>query len=558
MGLPTAPERPGGAPPGRGADGTLKREILISASPQESWVALLEDERLVELMLDRAEDERLVGDIVLGRVEAVLPGIQAAFVDIGTEKAGFLHASDLLHEEDEDDDDGNENGNENGNDSGNGHGRNGGQGGNGRRRRSRGAAPPIQDHLQKGDTVMVQVTKEPISTKGPRLTAQVSLPGRFLVYMPFSSHVGVSRKIDQREERQRLRALARDVMPQDSGGVIIRTVGEELTRDRFKAEFGRLHGTWQKIEKKVETAEAPALLHREARLISGVIRDLFSDKFDALVVDDRAAWDEIMEYVKGVDPELLDRVRLDESKTPLFDRYGIEEEIAQAFQRKVTLPSGGYIIVEPTEALVSIDVNTGRFTGKGKKDPEETILKTNLDAAREVCRQLRLRDIGGIIVVDFIDMESEDHRARVLHELRTHLGRDRARTKAFAVSELGLVEMTRQRVRPSLLQTLTRVCEHCAGAGRVFTSPTVVRRVERSLKRAAASGDERSIIVRVHPEVALHVLEEEPDFLKRLKDRMRLDLELEDDPRLREDEFRLLSGPAETDVTEKYVTRQPG
>ena len=512
-------------------------------------MALLEDERLVELMLDRAEDERLVGDIVLGRVEAVLPGIKAAFVDIGTEKAGFLHASDLLNEEDEEDD---ENGD--GNDSGG----NGGRGGNGHRRRSRGVAPPIQDHLRKGDTVMVQVTKEPIGTKGPRLTAQVSLPGRFLVYMPFSSHVGVSRKIDQREERQRLRALAREVMPQDSGGVIIRTVGEELTREKFKGEFGRLHGTWQKIEKKVEAAEAPALLHREARLISGVIRDLFSDKFDALVVDDRAACDEIVAYVETVDPDLLDRVRLDESRTPLFDRYGIEEEIAQAFQRKVTLPSGGYIIVEPTEALVSIDVNTGRFTGKGKKDPEETILKTNLDAAREVCRQLRLRDIGGIIVVDFIDMDSEDHRARVLHELRTHLGRDRARTKAFAVSELGLVEMTRQRVRPSLFQTLTRVCEHCGGAGRVFTSPTVVRRVERSLKRAAASGDERSITVRVHPEVALHVLEEEPDFLKRLKDRVRLHLELEDDPRLREDEFRLLSGPAETDVTEKYVTRQPG
>jgi len=502
-------------------------------------VALLEDERLVELMLDRADDERLVGDIVLGKVEAVLPGIQAAFVDIGTEKAGFLHASDLRHEEDEEDEDGN------------------GNGGNGGRRRSR-SAPPIQDHLKKGDTIMVQVTKEPIGTKGPRLTAQVSLPGRFLVYMPFSSHVGVSRKIDQREERHRLRDLARKILPDDSGGIIVRTVGEELTREKFEGEFQRLHSAWKKIRKKEEGAQAPALLHREARLISGVIRDLFSDKFDALVVDAPAAYREIVEYVKGVDPELLDRVRLDESSSPLFDRYGIEEEIGQAFRRKVMLPSGGYIIVEPTEALVSIDVNTGRFTGKGKKDPDETILKTNLDAAREVCRQLRLRDIGGIIVVDFIDMDSEEHRARVLHELRTHLGRDRARTKAFAVSELGLVEMTRQRVRPSLFQTLTRACEHCAGAGRVFTSPTVVRRVERSLKRAAASGDERSILVRVHPEVALHVYEEEPDFLKRLRSGIRLDLELEDDPRLREDEFRLLSGPAETDVTEKYVTRQPG
>jgi ribonuclease G len=525
----------------------LKREILISATAQEAWVALLEDERLVELMLDRADEQRMVGDIVLGKVEAVLPGIQAAFVDIGTEKAGFLHASDLQEEDDEDEDD------ENG---GNGGGK-GGRG-NGRRRRSRSNAPSIQDHLKKGDTVMVQVTKEPISTKGPRLTAQVSLPGRFLVYMPFSSHVGVSRKIDQRDERQRLKEMAREALPKNAAGIIIRTVGEELTREKFQGEFKRLDATWKKIQKKAKGAKAPTLLHREARLISGIVRDLFSDKFDALVVDSREAYEEIAAYVKGIDPELLDRVKLDESPTPLFDRYGIEEEIGQAFRRKVMLPSGGYIIVEPTEALVSIDVNTGRFTGKGKKDPDETILRTNLDAAREVCRQLRLRDMGGIIVVDFIDMDSADHRARVLHELRTHLGRDRARTKAFAVSELGLVEMTRQRVRPSLFQTLTRACEHCGGAGRVFTSPTVVRRVERSLKRAAASGDERAITVRVHPEVALHVLEEEPDLLKRLREGIRLELELEDDPRLREDEFRLLSGPAETDVTEKYVTRQPG
>ena len=252
----------------------------------------------------------------------------------------------------------------------------------------------------------------------------------------------------------------------------------------------------------------------------------------------------------------MSRIQLYHDSVPLFDRYDIEEEMAEAFQRKVMLPSGGYIIVEPTEALVSIDVNTGRFTGKGKKDPEETILRTNLDAAREVARQLRLRDIGGIIVVDFIDMESQGNRDKVLQEVRSQLGRDRARTKAFSVSDLGLVEMTRQRVRPSLFQTLTRVCEHCGGAARVFTPPTVVRGVERSLKRAAASGNERSILVRVHPQVALHVLEDEPDFLKRLRGRTRLDLDLRDDPLLREDEFRLLSGPAEEDVTMKYVTRR--
>lgn len=510
-------------------------------------MALMEDDRLVELMLDRPDQGRLVGDIHLGRVEAVLPGIQAAFVDIGTEKAGFLHVSDLVADDDESDD--HEDDEETG-----GNGGNGGNGGGRRRRRKRVSA--IQDHLSRGDSIIVQVTKEPIGTKGPRLTAQVSLPGRFLVYMPHSSHIGVSRKIDQRDERVRLRELAREILPQEPVGLIIRTVGEELNRKKFEREFNRLHSIWGEIVEKAGRLEAPALLHSEARLISGVLRDLFSDRFDALIVDNLQVHAEVVDYVENMDPDLLDRVKLYQDATPLFDRYDIEDEIAEAFGRRVNLPSGGYIIVEPTEALVSIDVNTGRFTGKGRKDPEETILRTNLDAAREVARQLRLRDVGGIVVADFIDMESQENRDRVLQELRTHLGRDRARTKAFAVSELGLVEMTRQRVRPPLFQTLTRSCEHCGGSGRIFTPPTVARRVERSLTRAAASGEERQMVIRMHPEVALHIMEEEADFLSRLRERVSLSLEIQDDPLLREDEFRLLSGPAETDVTERYVTRQ--
>ncbi len=514
----------------------MRREILVSASPQESWVALLEDNQLVEIMFDRPDQGRSVGDIYLGRVEAVLPGIQASFVDIGTEKAGFLHASDLLYDEDDDDEGGNGNGN--------------GDGG-GRRGRSKG--PPIQDQLRKGQEILVQVTKEPIGTKGPRLTAQVSLPGRFLVYMPFSDHVGVSRKIDDREERTRLRAMAREIVPEGAGGIIVRTVGEEVTRETLERDFKRLHENWKKIQRRARSKKAPSLVHGEAKLISGVIRDLFSDKFDRLVVDSKEIHNEIKQYVSNVAPELTDRLELHDKPTALFDEYGVEEAIREAFERKVELPSGGYIIIEPTEALVSIDVNTGRYTGR--KDPEHTILKTNLDAAREVARQLRLRDIGGIIVVDFIDMESQQNRDRVLHELRSHLGRDRARTKAFEVSGLGLIEMTRQRVRPSLFQSLTRPCGHCGGTGRLYTPPTVLRRIERSLVRAGASDQDRQIQVRVHPEVSIHVLEDEPDFLKRLSRRTGLKLTLSDDPVLREDEFRLLSGPAHTDVTERYVVR---
>ncbi len=508
----------------------MRREILISASTHETWVALVENEELVELMLDQPHRDRLVGDIYLGRVEAVLPGIQAAFVDIGADKSGFLHVSDLVTEEEEEDDDQED-----------------GAGRRGRR------YPPIQDLVQKGEEVVVQVTKEPIGTKGPRVSAQISMPGRFLVYMPFSSHVGVSRKIEGREERSRLRRLAREILPEDAGGIIVRTVGEELNQKTFEAEFKRLHAAWQRIKRKSDASKAPLLLREETKLIGGVIRDLFSDKFDALTVDDKAVYKEVRQYLKSVDPDLLDRVRFHGSSTPLFEKYGIEEDIQQAFVKRVELPSGGYMVIEPTEALVSIDVNTGRFTGKGKKDPEQTILRTNLDAAREVARQLRLRDIGGIIVCDFIDMESQKNRDRVLQELRTHLGRDRARTKAFAVSELGLVEMTRQRVRPSLLQSLTAPCSHCGGMGHVFTPAAVVRRIDRSLARAAAAGAERSLVVRVHPEVALHLIESEPGLLERVSRRTKLQLELRDDPLMQEDEFALLSGKAETDVTARYA-----
>jgi ribonuclease G len=504
----------------------MKREILISSTPQEARVAILEDDILVEFLVERPDAARMVGDIYLGEVQAVLPGIQAAFVDIGTEKAAFLHASDLAEEEDDD-----ENGNGNG----------------GGRRRS---FPPIQDVVQKGQQLLVQVTKEAISTKGPRVTTQISLPGRFLVHMPQSDHVGVSRKIDDREERARLRKMARDNLPKDSGGLIIRTAGEELTPELFQRELKTLLGNWKQIQRKARSVKAPALVHREADLTRGIIRDIFTNKVDSLTVDSREVHGEIKRYLDGIDPDLMKRVHLYDDPLPLFDKFGIEETIREAFQRRVDLPSGGYLIIEPTEALVSVDVNTGRYTGK--KDPEKTILRTNLDAAREVARQLRLRDIGGIIVVDFIDMDTKSSQDRVLQELRTYLNRDRARTRAFAVSELGLIEMTRQRVRPSLYYSLTEPCAHCDGAGRVFTAETVVRRIERALHRAAVNGDDRRLAVRVHPQVALHILEDEPEFLRRIASRFRLTLDLRDDPLMKADEFRLLSGPAHTDVTAKY------
>jgi len=504
----------------------VKREILITGGQRETRVAILEDDRLVELLVDRPELRRSVGNIYRGRVEAVLPGIQAAFVDIGTEKSAFLHASDLIEpDEDELEDDD-----------------------NGKRR---GKLPNIQDAVKRGETILVQVTKEPISSKGPRVTTQVSLPGRFLVYMPYASKVGVSRKIENREERARLRQMVAGLMPKDSGGVIVRTVAEDITQDDLKRELKSLLALWKKIKRKATFVRPPALVQREASLTSGIIRDLFSENVDRLYVDVRDLYEEIRRYLEQVDPDLLERITLYEDATPLFDKFEIESEIANLYKRRVDLPTGGYLIIEPTEALVSIDVNTGRYTGK--KDPEKTILKTNLEATREITRQLRLRDIGGIIVIDFIDMESQGNRDRVLHEMRTHLGRDRARTRAFEVSDLGLIEMTRQRVRPSLWHSMTNPCPSCSGTGRVFRPEVVVGRLERTLRRVAHGSKERQLTVRLHPDVALFLLEQEPNFLKDLRKVLKLDLEIRDDPIIAVDEFRLVAQPAGRDVTDKYL-----
>jgi ribonuclease G len=515
----------------------LKREILITGGRRETRVAILEDDRLVELLVDRPDVRRTVGNIYRGKVEAVLPGIQAAFVDIGLEKSAFLHASDLIEPEDDDEvDEGN-----GGRPAGGGKGRGGGP----------RKLPNVQDVVKRGETILVQVTKEAISTKGPRVTAQVSLPGRYLVYLPFASKVGVSRKIESSEERSRLREMVSKALPSESGGVIVRTVAEDLTEENLKRELKSLLGLWKKIKRKATFVRAPALVQREASLTSGIIRDLFSDRVDHLWVDSEELYEEIRRYLEQVDPELMERVTHYREKTPLFDKFDIEAEVRDLFKRKVDLPTGGGLVIEPTEALVSIDVNTGRYTGS--KDPEKTILKTNLEAAREIARQLRLRDVGGIIVIDFIDMETRGNRDKVLQELRAHLARDRARTRAFAVSDLGLVEMTRQRVRPSLFASMTVPCPSCDGTGRVFRPEVVVRRIERSLRRAATDKRDRQLTVRVHPEVALYLLEQEPHFLKQVEEATGIDLELRDDPMMRQDEFKFVAQPAGRDVTERYA-----
>jgi ribonuclease G len=514
----------------------VKQKIIINADSYETRIAILEEEELAELFVERAEQRRHVGDIYKSRVNAVLPGMQAAFVDLGLAKTGFLHASDLAESLEELDDisDLDEAGD--------------------KHRRKRAPVPKIEDVLKKGQEVLVQITKESIGTKGPRVTAQISLPGRFCVLMPGVDHVGVSRRIEERSERQRIKAIISDSRP-EGVGLIARTAGEGKADADFAADIKHLHKLWLKIERKASSVRAPSLVHRELEMTASLIRDLFTEDVEEVYIDDKESHAEIQAYLKAVSPELRDRVILYKGREPIFDAFAIEPQIEKTFERKVWFKKGGYICIDHTEALVSIDVNTGRFTGK--KSQEETIFRTNMEAAKEVPRQLRLRDIGGIIVVDFIDMESEGNKKAVLEELRKELRKDRARTKAFAVSELGLIEMTRQRERSSLLHYYTEDCPHCDGLGKVPSPETMLVKLERAMRRVSALGTEKRITVRVAPEVALFFVEQEGRRFAELEKRFKLRVELKDDPQLKRGQMRVFTD-AKHELTKQVVGAVPG
>ena len=499
----------------------MYKEIVVNDTPGETRIAILEDHKLVELMVEAEDGDRIVGDIYKGRVGAVLPGMQAAFVDIGTEKSAFLHVSDMRDVTESDDVL---------------VGMDGLEVEEGRRLASPNA--PIQDLLKKGQEVIVQVTKEPISTKGPRVTTQISMPGRFLVLVPFSGSVGVSRKIEASEERDRLKGIAREIRPR-WGGIIVRTVAEGMSKRQLKRDVKYLARQWTKIHASADKKKAPALVHREMGLTAGLVRDVFTTDVERLIIDSRRGYREIMGYLRTVAPELRSRVEYYKDNVPIFDAYDIEGEISKSLRRKVYFKKGGYVVIDHTEALISIDVNTGRYTGK--KNQEETILRTNLEAAREIGRQLRLRDIGGIIVIDFIDMATEANRDKVVQELKRVLARDRARSKVFPIGELGLVRMTRQRVRPTLLHRYTDPCPCCEGTGKVLSLDSIQLMIERAVRRVASSHRDRKLELVVSPEVAVHLLTERETHLKRLRRETRRNIEVTDDESLEREEFRILS-----------------
>jgi len=467
----------------------MTKELVINTTSHETRVALLENGHIAELYIERIRERGIVGNIYKGRVLRVLPGMQAAFVDIGLEKAAFLYVADVLDEVQ---------GVERYIDEGSALAEEG--------KEEPPVLPPIQDLLQEGQEVLVQVSKEPIGTKGARITAHISLPGRHLVYMPTVDHVGISRRIENEEEKERLRKLVEEMRP-EGAGFIVRTVSEGKSEEDLRSDMDFLSGLWEDIGGLHRRNPAPCLIYSDLDVISKVLRDILTEDVRRIVVDSKREYGKIVQFIETFMPNLEYSIELYQGQEPVFEAFGLEVEIARALGTRVWLKSGGYIIIEQTEALTAIDVNTGRFVGK--RNLEDTILKTNLEAVREVAFQLRLRNIGGLIIVDFIDMEKEAHREKVHLALEEALRHDRAKTNILKISELGLVEMTRKRVRENLARTLCEPCPYCEGKGYVKSRVTMVYEIFRQLRREIGSLEGSQVTLLVHPDIASLICDEE-------------------------------------------------
>ncbi len=479
----------------------MKQEIFINCTPQESRIAIMEDEFLAEFLLERKLGRGIVGNIYKGKVARVLPGMQAAFVDIGLDKAAFLHASDfswgpdsvspLLGASEEEID---------------------------FESAPKPPSPrrvPLERQLSRGQEILVQAAKDPLGMKGARLTSHISLPGRYMVFMPNTKHIGISRRIDNDKERARLKEIARSLLTEE-GGFILRTASEGRNKRDIQRDLRFLTKLWKRIQKKAESAAAPSLIHQDLDLIARTIRDFFTTETHQVYVDSGREHRRILDFVGHFMPRLKSKIALFSGPVPLFEHYGIEERIEKALERKVWLKSGGYITIERTEALTAIDVNTGRFVGK--RNQEETVFKTNLEAVREIVRQLRLRNVGGIIIIDFIDMEREANRKKVYEALKEAIKKDKARTNILKISELGLVEMTRQRTRESLENMLLDACPHCEGRGRVKSATTVAYEVLRAIKKEKIHlEDGKKIMVRLHPDIANFLYDDQSHSLDTLE-----------------------------------------
>ena len=483
-----------------------KKEIFINNNDNEMRIAIAEDGRLAELYVETPEKVRTVGDIYLGRVQKVMPGIRAAFIDIGQQNDGFLHFSDIaenmdsfssmIDENDFDVDDSDENAaGENANQ----------EGGD-----KAVAAPPrkqVTDQqrqefipaLERNQEILVQIVKEPIAKKGSRITTNITLAGRFLVLMPFSNTIGVSKKIYNFREKRRLKRIVSEMLPENFG-VIIRTNAEGVEEDAFRKDISMLLEKGNGIQEELKNAKAPLCVYRDATMVSSVMRDLLNDQVDRIVVDDKKVYKQIKNYVRWAMPDLEEQIYNYKGKAPIFDAVGIEKDVESAFSRKVWLRSGGYIIIEQTEAMVVIDVNSGRYAAK--REQEMNSLKTNLEAARELCHQLRLRDIGGIIVIDFIDLQDEKNRKKIYDELKKEFKKDRAKSNIVPMTEFGLIQITRQRIRPSVLHTVSEGCPTCGGTGIVQSKFNTITSIERWVQRFKSQTGEKRLEIKVHPSIS--------------------------------------------------------
>jgi len=553
----------------------MRKEIVINSAANEIRIAITEEGRLAELFVETPEKERLVGDIYLGKVAKVMPGIQAAFIDVGLPQDAFLHFSDIgaslgryksmLGEDseidteadnDEDDEEG-------------------GQHPvpapssvptNGEPAAVAVEAPPSRPperhdrrprfdrqrrnvNLQKGQDIIVQVTKEPVGKKGVRVTTEASLPGRFLVLLPFDGKVGISKKISSFKEKRRLRKLVRSMLP-PSFGVIVRTNAENQDEKVFLQDLESLLTTWREIEKTVKEETAPALLYKDMATTSSVIRDLFSDDVQRVVIDNKKLFKEIRTYVKMFSPAMVEKIEYWGKREPIFDVFGVEKEIATTLARKVWLKSGGYIIVDHTEAMTVIDVNSGRYAAK--QDQELNSLKTDLEAAREICRQLRLRDLGGIIVIDFIDILDERNKKKVYDELKKEFRKDRAKVTVLPMTEFCLVQITRQRIRQSIIHSFTEPCPVCGGSGLIQSKTTIVSQIERWIRRFKSESREFRLTLKVHPSLAQHLQEGTISRLTRIRLRFFVQIKLEEDKQLAIDEFKFISRKQDKDITAQY------
>ena len=475
----------------------MKKEMLMSLEANEKRVAILENGKLEEFYIERAEAQKMFGNIYKGKVKSVVPGIGAAFIDLGLKKDGFLYVSDAIDStfgesafEEIDNED--------------------------QERRERKELPRIDSVLKVGQEIIVQVVKEPIRGKGARLTTHFSIPARYLVLMPGDKRLGVSRRIEERSERDRIRKIFSEIeMPADVG-FIVRTAGEGKNKREFIRDVKYLVKIWQRIKGEIQKRKAPSVFHEELDLVERMIRDYFMEDMDRIVVDHYNLYTQVRRFFKSYLPGYQAHVEWHRGSVPLFEKYNIEREIEKTFQRNVMLPSGGHIVIEQTESLVAIDVNTGMFTGR--RNLEETVYRTNVEAAHEISRQIRLRDMGGIVIIDFIDMEREDDRRQLYRIFRDAVQKkDRAKTNIIQMSDLGLIEMTRQRIRPSLESAVYDACPYCLGKGMIKSANTMSIQTIKEIKKALNSSKGKVLNVYVHPDVAERLLNQEQRAIQELE-----------------------------------------